>query len=83
MGRIIGFNRLQSQKSPENQKTQEGNIQAVPISVHGSVPSSSSSSASDISSGSDPILDKPTSEQQRGIVSVVHIRRLPQADVRV
>jgi hypothetical protein len=55
--------------SPENQKTQEGNIQAVPISVHGSVPSSSSSSssASDTSSGSDPILDKPTSEQQRGI----------------
>lgn len=70
--------------SPENQKTQEGNIQAVLISVHGSVPSSSSSSsASDTSSDSDPILNKPTSEQQRGNVSVVPIHWLPQVDVIV
>jgi hypothetical protein len=67
--------------SPENQKTQEGNIQAVLISVHGSVPSSSS--ASHTSSDSDPILNKPTSEQQRGNVSVVPIHWLPQVDVIV
>ena len=57
---------------------QEENIHEVPISVHGSVPSWSA--ASNIARGPVPIQGKIISETQTGIVCVVQICPLPQAD---